>query len=74
MAPCRTLFPLSSNDPYEASQPPAESPTVDPNCGRVSYTQFEFLYAREKKKKTSLENLHSRHTAGQPRRRNSRPH
>jgi hypothetical protein len=32
----------------------AEPPTVDPNYGRISYTQFEFLYAREKKKKTWL--------------------
>jgi len=32
----------------------AEPPTVDANYGRVSYTQFEFLYAREKKKKTWL--------------------
>jgi tetratricopeptide (TPR) repeat protein len=31
-----------------------EPPSVDPNYGRVSYTQFEFLYAREKKKKTWL--------------------
>jgi Domain of unknown function (DUF4062) len=28
----------------------AEPPTVDADYGRVSYTQFEFLYAREKKK------------------------
>jgi hypothetical protein len=27
---------------------------VDAGYGRVSYTQFEFLYAREKKKKTWL--------------------
>src|SRR5271165_1330606 len=32
----------------------AEPPTVDANYGRVSYTQFEFLYAREKKKNTWL--------------------
>ena len=32
----------------------AEPPTADANFGRVSYTQFEFLYAREKKKKTWL--------------------
>ena len=32
----------------------AEPPTVDANYGRVSYTQFEFLYARKKKKKTWL--------------------
>ena len=32
----------------------AEPPTVDANYGRVSYTQFEFLYAREQKKKTWL--------------------
>ena len=32
----------------------AEPPTVDANYGRVSYTQFEFLYAREPKKKTWL--------------------
>jgi hypothetical protein len=32
----------------------AEPPMVDANYGRVSYTQFEFLYAREKKKKTWL--------------------
>jgi tetratricopeptide (TPR) repeat protein len=32
----------------------AEPPTVDANYGQVSYTQFEFLYAREKKKKTWL--------------------
>ena len=31
-----------------------EPPMVDANYGRVSYTQFEFLYAREKKKKTWL--------------------
>src|SRR5258708_215015 len=32
----------------------AEPPTVDVGYGRVSYTQFEFLYASEKKKKTWL--------------------
>src|SRR6516165_7118590 len=32
----------------------AEPPTVDPNYGRVSYTQFEFLYAQSQKKKTWL--------------------
>jgi tetratricopeptide (TPR) repeat protein len=32
----------------------AEPPTVDANYGRVSYTQFEFLYARAQKKKTWL--------------------
>ena len=32
----------------------AEPPTVDPDYGRVSYTQFEFLYARSQKKKTWL--------------------
>ena len=32
----------------------AEPPIVDAKYGRVSYTQFEFLYAREKKKKTLL--------------------
>jgi NADH:ubiquinone oxidoreductase subunit E len=32
----------------------AEPPTVDARFGRVSYTQFEFLYASEKKKKTWL--------------------
>jgi Domain of unknown function (DUF4062) len=32
----------------------AEPPTVDPERGRVSYTQFEFLYARSQKKKTWL--------------------
>ena len=32
----------------------AEPPTVDANYGRVSYTQFEFLYARSQKKKTWL--------------------
>jgi hypothetical protein len=32
----------------------AEPPTVDANYGRVSYTQFEFLYARTQKKKTWL--------------------
>src|ERR1700740_2215082 len=32
----------------------AEPPTVDTNYGRVSYTQFEFLYARTQKKKTWL--------------------
>ena len=32
----------------------AEPATVDANYGRVSYSQFEFLYAREKKKKTWL--------------------
>ena len=31
-----------------------EPPIVDANYRRVSYTQFEFLYAREKKKKTWL--------------------
>jgi tetratricopeptide (TPR) repeat protein len=30
----------------------AEPPTVDANYRRVSYTQFEFLYARSQKKKT----------------------
>jgi hypothetical protein len=35
----------------------AEPPMVDANYGRVSYTQFEFLYAREKKKKTRLSSL-----------------
>ena len=30
----------------------AEPPEIDPAYGRVSYTQFEFLYAREHKKKT----------------------
>ncbi|MBV8280434.1 MAG: DUF4062 domain-containing protein, partial [Candidatus Eremiobacteraeota bacterium] len=32
----------------------AEPPTVDANFGRVSYTQFEFLYSRGRKKKTWL--------------------
>ena len=32
----------------------AEPPTVDTDYGRVSYTQFEFLYARSQKKKTWL--------------------
>ena len=32
----------------------AEPPTVDANYRRVSYTQFEFLYARHEKKKTWL--------------------
>ena len=32
----------------------AEPPTVDAGYGRVSYTQFEFLYARAQKKKTWL--------------------
>jgi tetratricopeptide (TPR) repeat protein len=32
----------------------AEPPTVDANYGRISYTQFEFLYARSQKKKTWL--------------------
>jgi tetratricopeptide (TPR) repeat protein len=32
----------------------AEPPMVDANYGRVSYTQFEFLYARAQKKKTWL--------------------
>jgi hypothetical protein len=32
----------------------AEPPTVDADYGRVSYTQFEFLYARQKNKKTWL--------------------
>jgi tetratricopeptide (TPR) repeat protein len=32
----------------------AEPPTVDASYGRVSYTQFEFLYARAQKKKTWL--------------------
>jgi Domain of unknown function (DUF4062) len=31
-----------------------EPPMVDAKYGRVSYTQFEFLYAREKRKKTWL--------------------
>src|SRR5215469_16669071 len=31
-----------------------EPPTVDADYGRVSYTQFEFLYARSQKKKTWL--------------------
>src|SRR5512143_3187161 len=30
----------------------AEPPDVEPECGRVSYTQFEFLYARHQDKKT----------------------
>ncbi len=32
----------------------AEPPTVDPDMGRVSYTQFEFLYAKRKSKRTWL--------------------
>ena len=32
----------------------AEPPAVDDSYGRVSYTQFEFLYARAQKKKTWL--------------------
>jgi len=32
----------------------AEPPTVDAEYGRVSYTQFEFLYAQSQKKKTWL--------------------
>src|SRR6202035_488691 len=32
----------------------AEPPMADAHYGRVSYTQFEFLYACEKKKKTWL--------------------
>ena len=32
----------------------AEPPTVDAQFGRVSYTQFEFLYARARSKKTWL--------------------
>ena len=32
----------------------AEPPTVDAEFGRVSYTQFEFLYARSQNKKTWL--------------------
>ncbi len=32
----------------------AEPPTVDADYGRISYTQFEFLYARSRKKKTWL--------------------
>jgi hypothetical protein len=32
----------------------AEPPTLDAEYGRVSYTQFEFLYARGKNKKTWL--------------------
>lgn len=32
----------------------AEPPTVDPELGRVSYTQFEFLYARSQRKRTWL--------------------
>jgi hypothetical protein len=38
----------------------AEAPTVDAEYGRVSYTQFEFLYARSQKKRRgcySLERL-----------------
>ena len=30
----------------------AEPPEVDQECGRVSYTQFEFFYARHQNKKT----------------------
>ena len=30
----------------------AEPPAVDPSYGRISYTQFEFLYASEQRKKT----------------------
>ena len=30
----------------------AEPPLVDPQFGRVSYTQFEFLYAQSRGKKT----------------------
>ena len=30
----------------------AEPPDVDPEYGRVSYTQFEFLYARHQSEKT----------------------
>ena len=32
----------------------AEPPEVDADCGRVSYTQFELLYARRQRKKTWL--------------------
>ena len=32
----------------------AEPPEVDAHCGRVSYTQFELLYARRQRKKTWL--------------------
>src|SRR5580692_8627109 len=32
----------------------AEPPTLDAENGRVSYTQFEFLYARSQNKKTCL--------------------
>src|SRR5215471_1162110 len=32
----------------------AEPPTADAHYGRISYTQFEFLYARSQKKKTWL--------------------
>ncbi len=32
----------------------AEPPEVDPDYGRISYTQFEFLYAYKQKKKTWL--------------------
>ena len=32
----------------------AEPPSVDPDLGRVSYTQFEFLYAQQQGKKTWL--------------------
>ncbi len=32
----------------------AEPPTLDPEFGRVSYTQFELLYARQQNKKTWL--------------------
>lgn len=32
----------------------AEPPTIDPELGRVSYTQFEFLHAQQQGKKTWL--------------------
>lgn len=35
----------------------AEPPAVDASYGRVSYTQFEFLYAREKGKKRGSSSL-----------------
>src|SRR6201982_3502104 len=46
--PCEGLIQIVGNG-YGA-----EPPTVDSGYGRVSYTQFEFLYAREKEKKTWL--------------------
>jgi phage tail protein X len=44
----------------------AEPPTADPDLGRVSYTQFEFLYACQRGKKTWLFFLSGTCTRDQP--------